>query len=110
MTRLPLDSNGLPITALTPISTTSASLSGSASVVLAADDSRLRIVRLLTDAADAKIGVGDNAQEAGSGSTATGNNTAHMPLMAEVAEHFKLEAGMNLYAAGSGTLHITIMG
>ncbi len=97
MTLLPVDNNGLPIAALAPRNTNSTSLSGSAALVLAADDTQLRIVRLLTGTADAKIG------------TDTVPN-AHMPLMADVAEHIKLEAGQNLYASGSGVLNITIMG
>ena len=96
MTLLPLDNNGLPIAALTPHTTTSTTLSGSASQVLAADHSKIRIVRLLTTATNAQVGVGSSPD-------------AHMPLMVDVAEHIKLEAGLALYASGSGVLKITEM-
>lgn len=97
MITLPLDKNGLPLAALAPQQTTTVALSGSASEVLAADNSSMRIVRLLSNTTNAKVGTG-NIQN------------AHMPLMAGVAEHLKLEAGFALYASGSGTLHITVMG
>ena len=96
MITLPLDKNGLPLAALAPRETTTVALSGSATEALALDDSNMRIVRIFTDASDAKAGVGITPQ-------------AEMPLMAGVAEHLKLEAGFALYASGSGTLHITVM-
>ena len=103
MITLPLDKNGLPLAALAPQQTTTVALSGSASEVLAADNSSMRIVRLLSNTTNAKVGVGNSANSANSANT-------HMPLMAGVAEHLKLEAGFALYASGSGTLHITVMG
>ena len=98
MTVLPIDFNGYPILALSPRETISATLSDLGAEVLTADANRVRIIRLLTASTDVRVGVGGEGM------------VAEMPLMSGVAEHIKLEAGMRLYASGSGVLHVTVMG
>ena len=97
MTLLPVDNNGLPIQAMAMRVASNHTLSGSPTEALSADDSVTRIVRLFATSAGVKAGSGTSP-------------TAETLLMEAAPEYFELEAGQTLYASGSGTLNITIMG